>query len=135
MEEQEYCVTAGEGLFVHSNKLHAARAYNGMPCEACVVLFHPSLFGENKQGTAYSKFVYPILNGSLIFEKHLKAKQWQQSVIERIIEIDAIRNENVSENELILKSKLFEIWHLCFSNSITEASHRRDRKNYKLERM
>lgn len=135
VEEQEYCVMAGEGLFVHSNELHSARAYNGMPCEACVVLFHPSLFGENKQGTAYSKFIYPVLNGKMIFEKHLKSMQWHKKVIERIIEIDSIRDENISENELLLKSKLFEIWHLCYKNKAAEAPHRKDRRNYKLERM
>jgi AraC-like DNA-binding protein len=135
VEEQEYCIMAGEGLFVHSNELHAARACNGMPCEACVVLFHPSLFGENKLGTAYSKFVYPILNGKMIFDKHFKSRQWHQSVIERIIEIDALRNENITENELLLKSRLFEIWHLCFKNSAPEAPHCQGRRNYKLERM
>jgi AraC-like DNA-binding protein len=136
IDDKEYCVMAGEGLFVHSNQLHAAKAYNGMPCEACVVLFHPNLFGNNKQGSTYSKFIYPILNGEMEFENYFNPKEkWQKSVMELIREIDALRDENLSDNELLLKSKLFEIWHLCYQNSVTIAPQWREKKNYKLERM
>lgn len=136
IEDEEYCAFAGEGLFIHSNQLHAARAYNGMPCEACVVLFHPNLFGDNKQGATYSKFIYPILNGEIEFENYFKCEaKWQQSVINRIKEIDTLRDGSLSENELLLKSKLFEIWHLCYQNSVTVAHQGREKKSYKLDRI
>jgi AraC-like DNA-binding protein len=136
IEDQEYCVMAGEGLFIHSNLLHAARSYNGMPCQACVVLFHPNLFGSNNQGATYSKFVYPILSGEMEFDNYFKCQEkWQHSVMELIKEIDALRDDSLSDNELLLKSKLFEIWHLCYQNSVTVASHLREKKNYKLERI
>ncbi|MDF2988271.1 MAG: transcriptional regulator, AraC family [Eubacterium sp.] len=136
IEDKEYCVKAGEGLFVNSDQLHAARSNNGMPCEACVVLFHPNLLGENKQGGAYSKFVYPVLSGKSTFDYWLKDNEkWQSDIIERIREIDALRDINISENELLLKSKLFEIWHLCCQNSVASVPKWRDKKNYKLERM
>lgn len=140
IEDKEHCLMAGEGLFVHSNQLHAARANCGMPCEACVVLFHPSLFGSNKQGSMYSKFIYPILNGEIEFENYLKDEvKWQRAVLERIKEIDALRDENPSDNELLLKSKLYEIWHLCYQNSTIVPLHGtpqgREKKNYKLDRM
>jgi AraC-like DNA-binding protein len=136
IEDEEYCVKAGEGLFIHSNLLHAARSYNGMPCEACVVLFHPNLFGSNSQGATYSKFVYPILNGEMEFENYFNCKEkWQQSVMLLIKEIDALRDGSLSDNELLLKSKLFEIWHLCYQNSVTVAPQFREKKNYKLHRI
>ncbi len=134
--DQEYHIKSGEGLFVNSNLLHAARSQAGMPCEACVVLFHPNLFGSNKQGSTYSKFVYPILNGEMEFENRFNCtKAWQQTVLDRLKETDALRNEDLSNNELLLKSKLFEIWHLCCSNSVIVSDKREEKKNYKLERM
>lgn len=136
IEDKDYCVMAGEGLFIHSNQLHAAKSYNGMPCQACVVLFHPNLFDNNKQASTYSKFVYPILNGEMIFENCFRCKEkWQKSVMELIKEMDALMTENLSDNELLLKSKLFEIWHLCYTNSVTLALESRKNKNYKLERL
>lgn len=136
IEDEDYCVMAGEGLFVNSNQLHSARSYNKMPCEACVVLFHPNLFDNNKQASAYSKFVYPILNGEIKFENYFACKEkWQKSVMKLIEEIDALRNENLSDNELLLKSKLFELWHLCYKNSVTLTLECRKNKNYKLERI
>jgi AraC-type DNA-binding domain-containing proteins len=136
IEDKEYNIMAGEGLFIHSNQLHAAKAYKGMPCEASVVLFHPNLFGDNKQGATYSKFIYPILNGEIGFDIYFKAEEkWQKSVIELIREIDIIRNEKLSDNELLLKSKLFEIWHLCYHNSTAVTSRWREKSDYKLKRM
>lgn len=136
IEDKEYCVKAGEGLFIHSDQLHAARSYNGMPCEACVVLFHPNLFGGNKQGSTYSKFVYPILNGERSFDNYFTSEiKWQHSVMNIIKDIDNLRNESLSDNELLLKSKLFEVWHLCYRNSVTISSKLKEKKNYKIERM
>jgi len=136
IEDKEYCVKAGEGLFIHSNQLHAARSFNGMPCEACVVLFHPNLFGHNKQSSTYSKFIYPILEGDLVFENYFKCEEeWQRLVMKLLSELDDLKYENVSENELLLKSKIFEIWHLCYKNSVALAPQGRKNRNYKLERM
>lgn len=133
IEDKEYCVMAGEGLFVQSNKLHAAKSYNRMPCVACVVLFHPTIFGE---GATYSKFVFPILNGEIKFDNHFKCDaKWQQSVMELIKKIDTMRDYNLSDNELLLKSKLFEIWHLCYQSSVTVSNKCRKSKSYKIERM
>ncbi len=53
---------AGEGAFIPSNKLHAARSYMGLPCEACVLLFHPNIFGST-QSPAHAKFIRPFLMG------------------------------------------------------------------------
>ncbi|OPJ57553.1 helix-turn-helix domain-containing protein [Clostridium oryzae] len=136
IEDKEYRVMAGQGLYIHSNQLHAARSYNGMHCEACVVLFHPNLFGNNKQGATYSKFVYPILNSQIEFDNYFKPeKPWQKSVIELIKKIDELRDLSLSENELLLKSRLFEIWHLCYQNSIPTSPKLKEKKNYKIERM
>lgn len=136
IEDKEYCAMAGEGLYVHSNQLHAARSYNGMPCEACVVLFHPNLFNSDKQVSAYSKFVYPILNGEISFGNYFKCEEkWQKSVMNLIKEMDALKYENLSDNELLLKSRIFEIWHLCYTNSVAATPESRKNKSYKLERM
>jgi AraC-like DNA-binding protein/mannose-6-phosphate isomerase-like protein (cupin superfamily) len=136
IEDTDYRVMAGEGLFVHSNQLHAARSYNGMPCEACVVLFHPNLFNSDKQGSAYSRFIYPILNGEISFNNFFKCDEaWQKSVLRLIEEMDALKNENPSDNELLLKSRIFEIWHLCYTNSVAAAPENRKNKSYKLERL
>lgn len=136
IEDKDYILMAGEGLFVHSNQLHAARAYNNMPCEACVLLFHPNLFGDSKQARTYSKFIYPILKGEMEFENHFTPnKLWNKSLLELIEEMDSLRNVNMSENELLLKSKIFEIWHLCYHNSKIEADKFKEKKNYKLERL
>jgi len=140
VEDQDYCLLAGEGLFIQSNQLHAARSYNGLPCEACVVVFHPNLFGANTQGTTYSKYVYPLLSGDISFTPILKrdplsASFWQHTALKLLEDIDKLYLLPVVENELLLKSKLYEIWHLFFYYGQINNKANRDIKQYKLERM
>ncbi len=134
IEDKEYNVMAGEGLFIHSNKLHAARAYMGLPCEACVVLFHPGLFGGTHSPT-YSKFLQPFLKGELnLCPRITPAEEWQQTILRLILEMDSFRKENLMENELLIKSRIFEMWHLCYEHA-EAAQNLKDKNNYKLERL
>lgn len=136
IEDQEYCINAGEGLFIGSNQLHAARSYQKIPCEACVVVFHPNLFGNNNQGATYLKFILPILRGELVFPSLLTYKNdWQRFVLEDLKDIDNLKNSNLVENELLLRAKLFEIWHLCYHNSVAINPRGGEKKNYKVNRM
>lgn len=135
IEEQEYCLQAGEGLFVPSNSLHAARSHNGQPCEACVVLFHPRLFGDTQQGSAYARLVYPVLRGELILQSVWRGEEeWERLVLQRLKEIDGLRDSSLTDVELLLKSKLFEIWHYCCGHASSGISAGRERHSYKLER-
>lgn len=136
IEGKDYCIMAGEGLFINSNELHAAKSYNGLPCEACVLLFHPNIFDSDNQTSTYSRFIYPIINGELKFYNHFRSNiKWQQSIMNLIREIDTLRNEDLSENELLFKSRIFEIWHLCYKNSISSSTESKNSKNYKLKRI
>lgn len=136
VENKDHPIMAGEGFFINSNELHAAKSYNGMSCSACAILFHPNLFGDNNQGSTYSKFVYPILNNEIEFENHLTYKRkWMERIINLLKEIDALRLQNLSASELLLKSRIFEIWHLCYENSKTSAPNSGRDKNYKIKRM
>ncbi len=134
IEDKEYTVTAGEGLFIHSNKLHAARGYMGLPCEACVVLFHPSLFGGTHNPT-YCRYIQPFLQGEMEFTLCLiSSSPWQRKIIQLLFELDTLRGGNLIENELLIRSRIFEIWHLYYQNSALSINLR-ENKNYKLERL
>lgn len=133
VEGREMPLKEGEGLFVQSNELHAARALNSLPCEACVLLFHPNLFGSRGEGSAYSKFVYPILSGERSFGSILTGEAaWEQQALRCIDELDELRGANFAEQELMIRSRIYELWHLCWQNS---SMTQKARTSYKLERM
>lgn len=134
IEDTDYVLYEGEGLFVPSNKLHSAKSYQGLPLEACVILFHPNIFG-NRQSPAYSKFIQPVLNS--IGEQNYKIagqQLWEKSIIKLICDMDTLRNCNLTDYELFIKSRIFEIWHLYFQN-IKNTFHTEKNKNYKLDRL
>lgn len=135
IEDKKYNIKEGEGLFIHPNKLHCAGSYNGMPCEACVLLFHPNIFGGGEKNASYLKFVYPILNGEIFFDNYFRLEnKWQKSVLDCIREIDKLKDKNLSDYELLLKSGIFKIWHLCYTNSAAAALNKKG-SDYKLGRL
>lgn len=134
IEDVDYVIKEGEGLFIPSDKLHAAKSYNGEPCEACVVLFHPNLFG-NRQSPTYLKFVHPLLSGEVEVSNQIRGiLEWEKDIISILLSMDSLKDCNLSEYELLLKSRIYEIWHLFFKHAmiVNESS---DKKNYKLERL
>ncbi|MEO3946395.1 AraC family transcriptional regulator [Gorillibacterium sp. CAU 1737] len=136
LDEEEIAVRAGEGLFIPSNRLHAARSLDGLPCEACVVVFHPNLFGDPKQGTAFSRFVQPVLSGELELPKRITGEEeWQRIVYARLLELDALRDQPLSEVELLIRGKLFDLWHHSFQHAVPALTKGRDSLPYKTRRM
>ncbi|MDF2803513.1 MAG: transcriptional regulator, AraC family [Anaerocolumna sp.] len=134
IEDSEYILKAGEGLFIPSNKLHAAKSYNKMQLEALVVLFHPNIFG-NRQSPTYSKFVHPLLSGEKeVTYKIFGQEPWEISILNLLNSLDIYRTYNLADYELLIKSKIFEIWHLFFHNALVVTNTGND-TNYKLERL
>lgn len=134
VEDTDYILKAGEGLFVPSNKLHAAKSYNKMALEALVVLFHPNIFG-NRQSPTYSKFVHPLLSGEANVNYKISGKEpWKLSIINLLTGMSQFKNLNLTDYELLIKSKIFEIWHLFLQNAMITSNPGNDR-NYKLERL
>lgn len=135
LEDQDYPLLAGEGLFIHSNQLHAARSYDGMPCEACVVVFHPNLFGDNTL-SPYTRFIDPVLKGDYLFQTTFSLKiDWQAQCMALIKDLFDLKYMPLWEIELLVKSKLFHFWHLCFQHAEARLPLGREKRSYKIERM
>lgn len=134
IEDEDYTIKAGEGLFIPSNKLHAAKSYNRMPLEALVVLFHPNLFGD-RQSPTYSKFIHPLLNGEKeVNYRILRQKPWEVSILNLLHSLEYFKNYNLMDYELLIKSRIYEIWHIYFQNALHTTTTENE-MNYKLERL
>lgn len=129
-------IKKGEGLFLLPNTLHAASSLNGSSCEACVLLFHPSIFGNPQKEDLYSRFVYPILHSGLRIDPFLTpSNPWQSEVLSILQEIDHNKEATLSENELWLRSRIYAIWHFYYQNAQVDLLTPNKKQNYKMERM
>lgn len=134
IEDTEYILQRGEGLFVPSNKLHSAKSFGGAPLEACVILFHPNIFGS-RQSTTYAKFIHPVLTGEHELEYKITGQHnWELYIIKLIQDLNQLKNCSLPDYELLIKSKIYEIWHVYLQNArIT--SNTGNNTTYKLDRL
>jgi AraC-like DNA-binding protein/mannose-6-phosphate isomerase-like protein (cupin superfamily) len=134
VEDTDYILRPLEGLFIPSNKLHAAKSYNKMPLEAIVVLFHPNIFG-NPQTPTYSKFVQPLITGETQVNYKIAGEEpWKMSIIDLLKSMEQFRAYHLGDYELLIKSKIYEIWHLFLHNAKIITNKEND-TNYKSDRL
>jgi len=119
VEDREHQVKCGEGIFVNSNLLHSAKSKDGEECEFLAIVFSGIFLSEHKYGVFNSKYIYPVLTGSHKFREHLDGSaKWQTYVTELLFSINEMPHEQPESCELLLKSRLLEIWHYCFHNPV-----------------
>lgn len=118
IENRSYEVYEGEGLFVHPKLLHSATALNGLHCDLYAIRFHPSFLTENIDSSLYKKYIKPLLMGKLIFEEHYhRGNSWMSRAYSILYELTTFYNVNMEDYELIIRSKMLELWHLFYYNS------------------
>lgn len=136
VETREYIVYQGEGIFVNSNFTHEAKGYENIECEFVAVVFFDSFLVDKYNRDLYGRFIYPIVKKQIQFaEVYTPTVKWQHEVLDLLKSIDKLGTDTADklrEYELLLKSRVLEIWHKCFYNPMLEQVHD---NNDKLERM
>ncbi len=135
VDDLEIEVSKGEGIFINSNVLHSAYSINEEECSFFAVVCHPAFLSSYINDCINQRFINPILNNSLYFPIHLKKDvDWQRSILLLLTQVYNINKEKEFGYELLLKSKIYEIWFECIKNtkkSINKVSN----TSYKTERM
>lgn len=116
IEHETHLVKKGECVFVNSRQLHSAKPYQGEMCDFSAIVFHPNLFDDVMNRMLFSKYIYPVLSASILFPVHIKDTMPEYKKMLRLItSIIKLPQEELSQNELLLKAKFIELWHEFFS--------------------
>lgn len=118
IDATSYRVVAGDLLFINSNRLHSATSIENMPCSFFAIVFNPALLIGFANDSIQQKYFDPILNSDIFFPEHIKpCAEWEKSVILILFEIRSSYLKKDTAYELYIKTKLYEIWYLFYTNS------------------
>ena len=118
IDTTSYRVFAGELLFVNSNRLHSATSIENLSCNFFAIVFSPALLIGFANDSIQQKYFDPVLNSEIFFPEHIKpCTEWEKSVICILSEIKNSYLKKDATYELYIKTKLYEIWYLLYSNS------------------
>jgi len=114
-------VYAGEGIFVNSGELHAGYPLDGSPCSYEAVVFSLSFLSNSPLDLIYSRYIEPIVQNRLIFDRHLKRSvPWQGELLQRIEKTARCVLDKTQAYELQSKSELFGVLNLLAANGRQE---------------
>lgn len=117
IDDNRYEIKEGEAVFINSRQLHIGAAAEERECDFFAVVFSPEMFAHRGDDLILSKYVLPVINKKMNFEKIYRCDvAWQREVLDMLKEIhlqNSVRNVGY---ELKIKSLITEIWRLCFVN-------------------
>lgn len=117
IDDNQYEIKENNALFIGSQQLHIGTSTDNKTCEFFAVVFSPEIFGSHGDDLIVSKYVLPVLNKKISFNRFFNSDiPWQKNVMDML---KKIHEENIAKDigyELKIKTLLMEIWRLCFVN-------------------
>lgn len=121
IEDKEYELNTGDGVFINSNQLHSAKTIDGGACAFYAVDFSYSILENDIHSRFAKRYIRPVLDGKTSFPEFLSGigeNTWQQEVIRSLHEISLCPEHELEPYELLIRSRIFAIWdqmthHAC----------------------
>lgn len=117
INDQNYLVHAGQGMFCNSNALHAGYMINEQDCDYISITFHPRFIYGYENSILQTKYVDFITSNDFWSSLVLKPEiSWQNEIIENIKEIYKLSQINPTSPDFELRVHIIicEIWHRLY---------------------
>ena len=116
VNDKIYEMKKGDGLFINSHTLHTAKGYNNKDCAFLALMFRPNFIFGHEESIIKTKYIDIIQNGgkcpSFFFNSNNKT---HQKIMSLVLEANDIFQNKGPCYELLVKSKVCEIWSLFFN--------------------
>ena len=117
INDQNYLVHAGQGMFCNSNALHAGYMIDEQDCDYISITFHPRFIYGYENSILQTKYVDFITSNDFWSSLVLKPEiSWQNEIIENIKEIYKLSEINPTSPDFELRVHIIicEIWHRLY---------------------
>lgn len=117
VNDQNYLVHAGQGMFCNSNALHAGYMIDEQDCDYISITFHPRFIYGYENSILQTKYVDFITSNDFWSSLVLKPEiSWQNKIIENIKEIYKLSQINPTSPDFELRVHIIicEIWHRLY---------------------
>lgn len=120
VNEKNYILKEGEGLFGNSNALHMGKKYDKSDCKYVSITFHPRLLYGYEGSIIKIKYIDPII-GSSLSAIHIKDDSlWQEKILSEMKNIYKLNNSKNNMREIKIIESIYKIWITVYENNIIE---------------
>ena len=121
VNESQYLLRAGEGLFCNADALHAGSRVDGADCDYVSLTFHPRLLGGYEGCILRSKYVDSLV-GAFPSLRLSPQESWQRHILEAVEKIYQLSQSQPETYELEVQRLLLGIWSGLYRHRENEAA-------------
>ncbi|MDO4383976.1 MAG: AraC family transcriptional regulator, partial [Eubacteriales bacterium] len=113
--EEEFIVPEGEGIFINTQRVHMASAFQCEKATFFCVDFLPDFLSPERKGKLYEEHVRPVMNNVSLQGLQIDTTLGKGKEILKNLEEMALQFENVQDGkgrEFILAGEVLQIWFL-----------------------
>lgn len=115
VNDSQYLLRAGEGLFCNADALHAGSRVEEGDCDYVSVSFHPRLVAGFEGCVLGGRFVEPLVGGGAFTSLRLSPEEsWQRHILEAVEKIYQLSLSRPETYELEVQRQLLAIWSGLF---------------------
>jgi AraC family transcriptional regulator, melibiose operon regulatory protein len=112
-----FVIEKGNGIFVNTNILHAARQIGGSDCSYTAIRFSPALIGGLEGNRIYEQYINPILCCKGLSFLYLSSTiEWQNEILESLRKLSEVYSESFTSYEFSIIIHILKIWQLIYLN-------------------
>ena len=111
IQNRDYYLKAGEGLFINQNILHLGRVTEKDLCRSIVIRMEPYFLDRDQKGIVYQKYVKPVIESRKLEQLRLSGDvPWQKQWMKDFLEIADLFDEKADGYELEIQGRVSKLW-------------------------
>ncbi len=137
IDDRQYELERGQGIFINSGELHSGYALEDAPCSFQAVVFSLSFLYSGTRDLLQSKFIERISGAQCPIPKNIKGSaEWEVRLLSKLFEIIGLGFEKPYTYELQIKALLYQVFAESLSNTGPAMSVNKSAADfYRLERV
>jgi len=113
----QFLIKEGDAVFVNQNCLHTGTARPSFNCSYIVLIFNPTLVSGYKSSVFENKYLVELVTSErLPFAYFNDTATNSKHIISILLELEKIYKEKTTGYELLIASKLFELWFYLYQD-------------------
>lgn len=111
IQNRDYYLKAGEGLFINQNILHLGFVTEKDLCKSIVIRMEPYFLDRDQKGIVYQKYVKPVIESRKLEQLRLSGDvPWQKQWMKDFLEIADLFDEKADGYELEIQGRVSKLW-------------------------
>lgn len=133
INDRSYFIQKGDILFIPPNHLHSVTGKPGNSFSFFAIDFQQAFLNSFINDDIQQKYFDPVTKGEILFPEYIRPKQeWERKISILLEDIRISFAQKEPGFELMIKTRLYEIWHLLYIHAQNHRAEDKGESNHRI---